>query len=313
MSELTVILDRKNLVVTMESGVLRLDQPGCNPEKIPLNLTREVIVFGSPAVSCDVWRKLSEHNIPAVLLPSRGKGEPAYMGAGLTTTAVNRLGQYRAAENPKTVMKICKLLLKRKLDGQAALLKSMSGRNGKLVAYARRINEIAADTVKGDSRNSLMGYEGAAASIYFKALGALLDKKWKFAGRNRRPPMDPVNSLLSLSYVMAAGEVLRRIQIRGLDPAICFFHTIQPGRAGFVLDVLEPIRPKIDQFVLGLLDNPLTPNQFTIGKTDGCRMNKDARRIYYDAWAMWRNGANDEETELKSAVRDIVRRVVDLF
>ncbi|QTA81768.1 CRISPR-associated endonuclease Cas1 [Desulfonema limicola] len=312
MSKLSVILDRKELVVRMESDILRIDQPACNPEKIPLNLVREVIVIGRPMVSSDVWRSLASRNIPAVLLSSRGSGEAAYMGAGLSVNIVNRVKQYECCQNKEIAMKIGKWLINKKLEGQEKILKELDKSGREAVPYSEQIKNIRDNLGKAENNHELMGYEGSAAAAYFKGISSFLEEKWHFSGRNRRPPVDPVNSLLSLSYVIAAGEILRVVQVRGLDPCIGFFHALQSGRQSLILDILEPIRPEIDRFVFSLLDNPLTPSDFRTSERDGCRLTKNARRIYYNAWAVWKSGEREEaaQTSLEQMIIETVREII---
>ncbi|MEZ4529138.1 MAG: CRISPR-associated endonuclease Cas1 [Desulfobacterales bacterium] len=309
MPNLTVILDRKELVVRMEDDILRVDQPACNPEKIPLNLVREVIVIGSPMISCGVWRALAARNIPAVLLSARGKQEAAYLGAGLSVNTVNRIQQYETCRDNETALRIGKWVVEKKLKGQEEILREMDKAQGAF-AFCSQIRTICNDLEKAGTAEELMGYEGAAAAAYFRGISTVLAEKWKFSSRNRRPPLDPVNSLLSLTYVIASAEILRTVQQRGLDPCIGFFHALQPGRHSFVLDILEPIRPELDRFVFSLLDNPLTPADFRTSAADGCRLTQKGRKIYYSAWAAWKSRDEDGQADLADMVTDTVRAVV---
>ncbi len=310
MSELTVVLDKNQLAVSLESGgVLRMDQPGCMPEKIPLNLIRQVIVYGKPMVACDVWRAFSERNIPAVLLPSRGKGDPAYLSAALSSTAVNRFGQYRAAMDRDLSLRIGRRLIELKLSGQEAVLKEMDSAEGSGACKAwDRIGEIRKDLLRAENLDSLRGHEGAAAAIYFREWARQLPEKWGFSGRNRRPPKDPVNALLSLSYVIAGGEIRRGIQKRGLDPAVGFFHALEPERDNMVLDILEPVRPAVDLFVLGIMEK-LSPRDFNTSR-DGCRLSKPARRTFYQAWAVRMEMEEEGNPAIRSAIRESIREVI---
>jgi CRISPR-associated protein Cas1 len=132
---------------------------------------------------------------------------------------------------------------------------------------------------------ALMGLEGAAAAAWFGWLADHLPAHWKFAGRNRRPPRDPVNALLSLGYTLLGAEMLSVVQEAGLDPALGFLHGVAPGRESLMLDLIEALRPGVDMFVLGLLDTTLTPDLFTRQPVQGCRMNKEGRALFYPAWA----------------------------
>ena len=313
MSDLTVILDRKELIVRMESKSIRVDRPGGHPERIPLGMIARVILIGSPMVSCDVWRALAEQNIPAILLPSRGGGISAHMGAGLSATITTRIAQHAAAQDDKCSLSIGQWLLDKKLQAQEAVVKKLGNGEPELESICAQIKSCREGLLKADGRNSLMGHEGAAASAYFTAFAKILPEKWNFCGRNRRPPRDPVNALLSLSYVMTGAEVRRAILQRGLDPALGFLHAPQSGRESLVLDILEPLRPKMDRFILQLLDSSLNLKHFTINNQDGCLLNKKGRSVFFKAWAQWQEPAEEDKRSLKSMAENFVRELIAFF
>ncbi|OQY54203.1 MAG: CRISPR-associated endonuclease Cas1 [Desulfobacteraceae bacterium 4572_88] len=311
MSDLTLILDRRDLVVRMEAQTVCIERPGLMPQKVPLRMIGRVIAIGNPMVSCGVWRALAEKNIPVVLLPSRGKGGTAYIGSGLSGAVENRMAHYRAAHDKSCALAMCRRLIHMKLKGQERVL-------GQLYpdpagwASLKIIRKCRADLEKADTRDQIMGLEGAAAAAYFRTWKKQLPGKWGFLGRNRRPPKDPVNALLSLGYVIAGSEVRSVIQKRGLDPALGILHTPKPVRDSFVLDILEPIRPLVDEFAPGLLDNPIQLKHFSPSHNDGCLLNKDGRKAFYQAWAGWLEPDEDRET-LRSVAKKVVREMVNLF
>jgi len=264
-------------------------------------------------VSCDVWRALAEQNIPAVLLPSRGKGVSAHMGTGLSSTITTRISQHLAAQDDKYSLSIGQWLLDEKLQAQEAVVKKLGTGKPELESICTQIRSCRKGLQKADGRNSLMGHEGAAASAYFTAFATILPEKWNFCGRNRRPPRDPVNALLSLSYVMTGGEVRRAILQRGLDPALGFLHAPQSGRESLALDILEPLRPEVDLFVLTLLDSSLNLKHFTTNDQDGCLLNKKGRSVFFKAWAKWQEPDGENKRTLKSMAENFVRDLIAFF
>ena len=136
---------------------------------------------------------------------------------------------------------------------------------------------------------------------------------FQFCGCNRRPPRDPVNALLSFSYVMTGGEVRRAILQRGLDPALGFLHVPQSGRESLVLDILEPFRPEVDCFVLMLVDTMLTLKHFTPNDQDGCLLNKKGRSLFFKAWAKWQEPGEEDKKSLKSMAENYVRDLITFF
>ena len=137
--------------------------------------------------------------------------------------------------------------------------------------------------------------------------GWVLSPKWGLVGPDRRPPRDPANALFSLSYTLGLTEIRREILIAGLDPAFGFLHANQANREGLTLDLLEPLRPVIDSFVLGLLQDRLTLRNFVTNKRDGCLLNKEGRSRFFKEWVTWL--ANEDDAG-RHSLRKISKRVV---
>lgn len=292
-NDLMLLIDHRDTRVRMNGRALRIERPGTPPEHVPLGLLGLVVVHGSPMVGCEVWRELAERNIPTVLQPARGRGRAALVGVAQGGTIALRMAQHRAASDPDAALSIARRLVVAKIGAQRELgtrIASDSARTATLV----RLQDQAIDKCDAArATGTLMGLEGAAAAAWYDWLGAWLAERgewrWRFNGRNRRPPRDPVNALLSLGYTLLAGEVLRAAQEQGLDPALGFLHGVVPGREALVLDLMEPLRPSVDLFAIGLIDDVLLPTHFTYSARDGCRLNKSARAQFYRAWAAARN------------------------
>jgi CRISPR-associated protein Cas1 len=294
-SDLLLILDRRDTLVRLEGRALRVEQPDGVLQRVPLGMLGMVVVHGAPAVTCDVWRELSERGIPAVLAPTRGRGDVAWLGSGLSNTIQLRRQQHQRAGDPAVVLAIARQLIGMKLRHQRRLATRVA--SWEAIPAAPPLDELLAafdgklaGLAGAADVPAVMGFEGAAAAAWYGWLATVLPGAWGFAGRNRRPPRDPVNALLSLGYTLLGGEMLGAVQAAGLDPALGFLHGVVPGRESLVLDLIEPLRPGVDAFVLGLLDRTLTPQHFTNQAEQGCRLNKDGRGLFYQAWAgaRWR-------------------------
>ncbi len=334
MDKMLVVLDRKDMVVKVESGSLRIERPGAALERVPLNMISQVIVYGSPLVYCNVWRAMADHNISAVLLPLRGSSQPAWLGAGISTSVQARLLQYQAwSDKQLKTITVC-FLLQCKIKGLLNLLNLLSDTDKghehfpstKRISKknTNKIESILNDSLdKIDSNksiDSLRGIEGSAAKAWFAFINNILDKRWKFKNRNRRPPRDPVNALLSLGYTLMMSVVQQEIQLRGLDPGLGFLHSVTSGRESLVLDIAEPLRPGVDAFVLSLLDNILKPAHFFSNSQDGCRLNKEGRGLFYSSWASWRDEwpvlldrQREKGKKLNFICRSIINDTVNIF
>lgn len=309
MDKMTVVLDRKDIRLTCEGKALRVDCPDSPMQRIPLGMVGQVIVYGNPLVDCSVWRKLAEFGIQALLLPARGKGEPAVIGPGFSGSVMVRVAQYRNWFDSELKLKAAARAVGKKLAGYIRLSEKLEADAG---VYKESLSRLG----RAKTADALRGIEGAAAREWFAFMGRLLDPEWNFSGRNRRPPRDPVNALLSLGYTLMVSEVGKAVAARGLDPCLGFLHEPYPGRDSLVLDMAEAFRPGVDAIVLALTENSLSPGDFTTGKTDGCRLSKRGRGIFYqvfeEAKAVWPVPPvdmtdNGGETDLGASARRFVR------
>ncbi len=280
MKELVLLVDRRDAALSLQGGSLCIRRPDDAPEFVPLRLLALVVVQGNPQVEMRVLRALGEHNIPAVLLPVRGRGEGAWIGQGLGASIAVRIAQHRAYHSRRRI-EIAAELVRRKLEAQAELARQQG-----LQEASGSILSGLPDLEKATDVSSIMGFEGAAASAWWRELSRILPAEWEFGGRNRRPPRDPVNALLSLGYTLLAAEMASAIRQFGLDPALGFLHDLLPGRETLTLDLMEPLRAGVDAFVLGLIrGGVLQPGQFHNNRGDGCRLSKEARGHFFAAWA----------------------------
>ncbi|MGN7612653.1 CRISPR-associated endonuclease Cas1 [Magnetococcales bacterium HHB-1] len=302
MDGLIVILDKKDITVRMDGKAMRVDKPDGSLERFPLGMIGQVIVYGRPMVACDVWLALAEKNIPVILFSGRGRQEPAWVGTGLSTAGRIRVLQHQAFHHSDLVTQTARWLLYNKLTGQIAVIGLLSDKKyatdfpiqsfeSAQQAAQKVIQQITTtrESVLTASIDQIMGLEGSAAASYFGFFSTILLKSWEFSGRNRRPPKDPVNALLSLTYTMVLSEVRRVIQMRGLDPCLGAMHVLTPGRESLALDLLEPFRAAADIFVLGLIKKSLSREMFSLSSSSGCRLNSEGRRHYYQAWALARD------------------------
>lgn len=292
MSDMTLIIDRRDTRLSLDGKALRIDQPAKPFQRIPLGLLGQVVIHGNAQAGCEVWRALAERNIPVLLLATRGD-QTCWLGAGLTPSLAARRRQHLAS--PAQRLLLARRIVGGKIAGYLRLTAALAenhhqhfadlGRNVQgLPDLATRLRQSLARLEHADQIDTLMGVEGAAANAWFDHLAEHMPPHWAFNGRNRRPPRDPVNALLSLTYTLVASELRRAVHAHGLDPALGFLHQPYPGRESMVLDLLEPLRASADAFALQCLER-LTPDHFHTDPQQGCRLSKEGRAGYYAQWA----------------------------
>jgi len=287
-SGILLVLDRRELQVRVEHRSVRVDFPDGRFERFPPALLDAVVVHGSPMVRADVWRLLAEHRVPAALLPARGRASATWMGAGLGASVGTRKAQYAMAADASENIAMARWMVERKLLGYLG-----AAAEEQQATLAPRIRQWVSALPDCTEMASILGIEGSAARLWYTNLAKRLSPNWEFNGRNRRPPRDPVNAMLSLGYTLLTTVVHGRVEAAGLDPWLGFLHEAVPGRPALTLDVMEPLRPHVDRMVLGLTERGFDPGDFDSTVRDGCRLNKDARGRFYVAWADWARSCTD--------------------
>ena len=140
-----------------------------------------------------------------------------------------------------------------------------------------------------ESAEELLGLEGEAASVYFSVFDDLILQQkadFYFQGRNKRPPLDNVNAMLSFAYSLLAGMCGSALEAVGLDSYVGFFHTDRPGRISLAMDIMEEFRSVMaDRFVLTLINKKIMKPEYFMKKENGAViMNDEGRKVFLSAW-----------------------------
>ncbi len=251
-----------------------------------LEETSRVVVYGNATVTSPLMRALAERSIPLCLHTFGG------WLAGIFTPATGRnvrlrRAQHRVSDDVPGALRLASAFVATKIRNQRVLLR----RNGRDVP-PRDLSQLQALMKRAPrvrDAGELLGVEGAAAAIYFRCFprmlrGPLADG-FEWTGRNRRPPRDPVNALLSFAYACLAREFTHISHGVGLDPYVGFLHQPRPGRPALSLDLMEEFRPVLaDSVVLGAVNNGvLSPDDFVV-RAAGVALTDTGRRRFIQAW-----------------------------
>ena len=194
-----------------------------------------------------------------------------YVGRVVGTLSSNvslRLAQYRALTDPERTLALARRIVGAKIANQRDLLLRHARRrpeSGTLRVAAKAMRANASHLARCSTLDEVRGCEGAASACYFRVFGELLlAPGFRFDGRNRRPPRDPVNALLSLRYTLLSNDVQSAIEIVGLDPHLGALHAPLAGRPSLVCDLVEEHRAVvIDALVVAALNkNAFKPGDF---------------------------------------------------
>jgi CRISPR-associated protein Cas1 len=243
------------LYATTEGASLRKDGEnlvaeidGAERSRVPLHMLGAVVVFGAIFVSPPLIGALARAGITLVLLDRQGRFEARIEGP-VSGNVLLRRAQYRASEQPDDIVRS---IVSAKIANQRTVLqRALRDHGGDMRPDRRAAVEATVDRLErilrrvafmSEGTDVLRGAEGEAAFCYFAVFGDLIrapDPDVVFRGRSRRPPLDPVNALLSFLYTLLTHDCRSAAESVGLDPAVGFLHRDRPGRPSLALDLME--------------------------------------------------------------------------
>lgn len=292
------------LYVTSEGAWLRKDGAnlvvevdGAETGRVPLHMLEGVVGFGRPGCSPVLMAACAEAGIALSLLEPNGRFLARVEGARSGNVLLRR-AQHRASDDPAPQVPIVRGIVAGKAANQRQVLLRALRDHGPgmpdraraaLEEAERRMGHAARRTLAVAEIDLLRGIEGEIAALYFGVFDHLIRRAeplLRFGGRSRRPPLDPVNALLSFLYAMLGHDCRAALEAHGLDPQIGFLHADRPGRAGLALDLMEELRPVLaDRLALSLLNRgQLGPADFVVEEAGGVRLTDEARRTVLVAW-----------------------------
>ncbi len=301
----SVCLENRALIIETED-----DEKNRRHTRILLRDISRIVVSGSPNITLPVLKVLCRAKIPLVLMTARGRWIGELSGV-VSNNAARRIVQYDWATrgNAKT-QRFAIPLISAKIANQHYVLRRLSNRYGTACTYPlSQLKALRGMLLHTESAEQVRGIEGLTAAEYFRALSAFFPKSMPFVERSRRPPKNGANALLSFSYVIVLAEVESAIRLHGLDPAIGFLHSLEPGRASLALDFLEAFRPSVDAFVLSLLNRKIfTERDFEFHSDDcGTYLAESSHKKFFEHYekAMSRRfsfGASGAQIHMRAAI-----------
>ncbi len=281
----TLYLDQRNLGLELEAGRLRVRHPETGNRDVPIALLERVVITAGVTLDTNLLGALGAAGVAVLILNPRNLDRVAFVLGRPHNDLALRLSQYRHLDDAAWQARWARHLVTAKLRGQRRLLVDALAlrpdRRRALIQGAERLNVALARCTAGTTPASLRGQEGAAAAGYFQALGALFPDTLGFAGRRRRPPPDPVNALLSLTYTLLHFDAVRAAYAAGLDPYLGFYHLPAFGRESLACDLVEPLRPLADRFVWRLVADQVIRAEHFSQDRDACLLGKAGRAHFY--------------------------------
>lgn len=258
--------------------------------EIPCLKLDAVMIFGNVQVTTQALVEMLDHGIELTLFSRNGRLRGQLTGPK-AKNVVLRMKQYEALKSEAVRLPIARALVRAKVGNSLAVLERYRSNHPEAFPDDRLEPIRLADerALLAPSLDHLRGVEGAAAARYFELLGRALPESLGFEERNRRPPKDPVNALLSLGYVVLGAELQALLDGMGFDPYLGVFHDLDYGRPSLALDLLEEFRPAIvDRFVLELVNlRVLEADDFSTSPEEGVVLALEGKRTFFRRWEEW--------------------------
>jgi len=310
----TLYLLEQGTVLTKESERFRIIKDNRVIKEIPVIKVDQILVFGNIQISTQAMKFCIMKDIPVILLSSRGRYFGAIESFNGTKVALHKR-QFELAEDRSLSLKIGKAIVCAKINNSKTLIQRYARKREffSFESETQRLNVFMSRATNVRSHDELMGIEGAASAVYFGALRSLIGDEWGFNKRQKQPPPDPVNSMLSYGYTLLFYNIYSMIRMHGLNPYIGFLHGVRDGHPSLVSDILEEFRaPVVDAMVMNLIIRKiLKKTDFIYPEEDGlpCLLKGDARRIFIRAFEGKMNSAI---THPSTGYKVDYRRCIDL-
>ncbi|WP_428937267.1 CRISPR-associated endonuclease Cas4g/Cas1g [Fontivita pretiosa] len=283
---LPLYIQEQGAFVGKRGQQLLISKHGQELARARLNDVSQLVLCGNISVSAQTIHLLCEANIPIVHL-SMGHWFYGITHGIALRNAYDRAAQFAAAADPNRCLAFARQLVAAKGANQRTLLRRNASPSQQLLDDMAGLISRAE---QAPSLDQLLGIEGALAALYFKHFAHMLrpvdlSTDWDFNNRNRRPPRDPINALLSFGYALLTKDCTVALLAEGLDPWWGLYHQPRHGRPALALDIMEPLRPLIvDSAVITAINTGMLRADDFTRSNSGCMMNPPARKAFLRAY-----------------------------
>lgn len=290
----TLYITSENSVLSKKGETVYIHTEGKKINQFPLIMLQGIVCFGKSRITPQLMAACAKSGISISFLSPYGRYLAKVTGA-VSGNVLLRKEQYRISDDQKRSARLARSIVTGKCaNTKMVLQRAVRDHPEKInLEKMKRTIKKLSDTLNkleaATELNYIRGLEGEAARNYFNVFNELITVKQKgleFAGRNRRPPLDRVNALLSFIYTLLYHDMRSALECCGLDPAVGFLHKDRPGRMSLALDMMEEFRPVIaDRLVLSLLNTrQINSENFNQVESGAILLEDDARKVVLTAY-----------------------------
>lgn len=287
----TLYIDRRDTEIRLDGKSISVRVAGQRADNIPLRLLSRVVVISHTQFDSRLLGALASAGVTLVMCSPRDPSRWAVLIGPAHNDAEIRLAQYELHRDDAARLVLARRLVRAKIHQyrrfHVAALELRPEVRRVLTRSIKAHEEALGKIPTADTISTLLGIEGSCARAAFGAYASLVPDAYAFEGRKRRPPPDPVNALLSLTYTLLYHRAHAALYCAGLDPAIGVLHETAFGRQSLASDLVELWRAKADQWIWRLLaDRTIRKHHFKLDK-GACLLDKAGRNLYYAEFESW--------------------------
>lgn len=284
----TLFVSQQGSYLHLDHETIRIEVDGQKARRIPLHHIGGVVIFGNVLVSPVLVEKLMQSGVSLVFLNRNGRFAGRVAGP-VSGNVLLRRAQHVALDDPKRTLEIARCFIAGKLQNVRQLLLRTARESPTPTAKAglKAAAQLHAESLDplehAAGLDIIRGLEGTAARAYFDVFNCMLkaqQTEFSLDKRQRRPPRDRMNALLSFLYTLLRSDCASSLEAVGLDPQIGYLHALRPGRPALALDLMEELRPVLaDKLVLTLVNRKqLGPDDFTEETSGAVWLSDEGRR-----------------------------------
>lgn len=274
--------------------------------ELPVIQVENLALIGNVQITAQALHMLMEKGVDVSFFSYGGN----YLGHAAADASKNiflRFEQYRFYLDMEKRMEMAGIIVRNKVQNQMELI-----RNHRWTAEDSDWKDSLAQMEKNldtlpqkQTPNEILGVEGICSNIYFRTFAKMLKGDFTFGGRNRRPPKDPVNAVISLAYTFLTREICNVLDAESFETYLGFLHGIRYGRKSLALDIMEEFRqPVVDRFVLLMFNKRILGKyDFECPQDEGVVLTEDGFHKFCTEYERWMNGKNSASKENSFRIR----------
>jgi CRISPR-associated protein Cas1 len=288
-------VNTQGLRVGKSGEVLQVKEKDKTVQEVRIGEVCQVNLMGNIQISTQAVQSLCESGVPVTYFSMGGHFYGITTGLNTKNVALRR-SQFRLADSERFALELARKLVAGKIRNQRTMMQRNHVEPRKMALGAMKAAAERAE--RAESLEILLGIEGSAARVYFEDFAGMIkigeDETdnavskgftFDFSGRNRRPPRDPVNALLSLAYSMLAKDLTIACYAVGFDPYMGFYHQLRHGRPALALDLMEPFRPLIaDSAVLSAVNTRMVTERDFVRAGGAVALTAAGRKGFFRAY-----------------------------